>query len=182
MDAANLPSLAHALYYITWFCLFFGAVATFRPRLDRRRGLSFMFSGGIAVSIFGTTNQPPLLWALLPGCVCLAGSLALFTWARLSISRRYFSYLGSEDTPQFVFTAGPYAHIRHPFYASYLLALAAGCLMFPNPVTFAGAALSATGLYLTTRFEEEKFRHSPLAGEYDAYRQRTGRFFPKLGL
>jgi protein-S-isoprenylcysteine O-methyltransferase Ste14 len=30
------------------------------------------------------------------------------------------------------------------------------------------------------RKEERKFESSPLASEYEAYRQRTGRFIPKL--
>ncbi len=178
--AISALQLAHGGVYITWAVLFFGALATFKPQWDRRRELGILFSGGIALSIAGTTNQAVQIWGVLPGLACLLASLALFSWARAAISGRFFSYLGSRDTPQFVFTGGPYAYLRHPFYTSYLLALLAGCLMFPGVLTLAGAAAAATGMYATARFEEGKFADSPLAAEYDAYKRRTGRFFPKL--
>jgi protein-S-isoprenylcysteine O-methyltransferase Ste14 len=42
---------------------------------------------------------------------------------------------------------------------------------------FAG---TASLLASAARHEEQKFARSPLAGEYELYRQRTGRFLPKV--
>ena len=178
--AVSVPELAHGAVYATWTILFFGALTTFTPMLDRRRELAALFSAGIALSVVGTVRQGLQILGILPGAACLLASLGLFGWARVSISGRFFSYLGSRDTPQFVFTGGPYAYLRHPFYTSYLLALLGGCLMFPGVLSLAGAAAGAAGMYGASRFEEGKFAKSPLAAEYAAYMQRTGRFFPKL--
>jgi protein-S-isoprenylcysteine O-methyltransferase Ste14 len=104
--------------------------------------------------------------------------LGLFAWARHSIRGQYFSYVFSNDTPALLWTGGPFRYIRNPFYASYLLAMASVAMMLPGLIRF--LVFAATALLLTSaaRHEEQKFANSPLAGEYESYRQRTGRFLP----
>jgi protein-S-isoprenylcysteine O-methyltransferase Ste14 len=119
-------------------------------------------------------------WLVVPGCLGMAGALLLFEWARRSIRGQYFSYVFSDDTPALLWTGGPFAYIRNPFYASYLLAMASATLMLP--ALFRLAVFAGTVLLLTSaaRHEERKFARSPLAGEYASYLQRTGRFIPRL--
>jgi len=58
--------------------------------------------------------------------------------------------------------------------------MASVALMMPSP--FRLLVLAGTALLLTSaaRHEEKKFTHSPLAREYESYRERTGRFFPRI--
>lgn len=181
-DIDSLAGLAHSLVMGAWVILLVAALATFTPKLERRRSLILLATGGIFIALTGTTGRPLLPYTFVPGVTCLAAALGLFVWSRHAIRGRLFSYLGSKDLPTFVCTDGPYARIRHPVYTSYLIALIGSCLMFPGPASLSGAALSAIGLNLTARFEEDKFRRSSVAAEYEAYKQRTGRFFPRFGL
>lgn len=114
------------------------------------------------------------------GFACLITGLTLLEWAAFCIRGRMFSYLGSKDTPEFVFTGGPYAHIRHPFYTCYILTHAGIAMIFPNRVTISVAVFTFVMLWRAAEFEENKFASSPLAEPYRAYMARTGRFWPRF--
>ena len=140
---------------------------------------------GVGLSIWGPlvstqlASQPPL-WMSGLGVAGLALSLALFNWAALSIRGRTFSLAGHDDLPQFVHTSGPYAYIRNPFYASYILAGISTIVMWPSKWGLL-VVLLATGYYeWLARFEEKKFARSPVAAEYARYKARTGRLLPRV--
>ena len=157
---------------------FLGALLTFTPTRERRRGHSFPAVIAYAVVVTGTTRADLFNAAAIPGCLGLAGALGLFAWARLATQGRFFSYIASTDTPKFICTDGPYRWIRHPFYASYLLTLVSTAVLFPSLVTIIGTAVAILGFNRSAKFEEDKFEDSPLASEYRAYMTRTGRFLP----
>ena len=119
-------------------------------------------------------------WPRLLGFALLIAALTLLEWAAFSIRGKMFSYLGSKDTPQFLFTDGPYALIRHPFYSCYQLTHIAIALIFPTPWTLAVAAFTIALLHYGAIFEENKFARSPHADAYKAYMARTGRFWPRF--
>jgi len=133
--------------------------------------------GVLFVAIQGGRTTP---WTFVAGCLVALASLALLEWARITIRGRFFSCLFSDDVPGLIVTDGPYAHVRNPFYASYLLAYLAAAVMLPGVVTI--SLLVAMFLYYSAaaRHEERKFAGSPLADEYERYRRRTGRFVPRL--
>lgn len=158
-----------------------GAATIFSPRVGRRdpRGI------GVGLSLWGTllttraaTTPSPLQQSI--GVAGLLGALALFNWAAYSIRGRVFSFAGNDDVPQFVHRDGPYAYVRNPFYASYLLAEIAIVVMWP---TVWGIALVAGALLYfqwLARYEEEKFTRSPIAADYEVYKASTGRLLPRL--
>lgn len=158
-----------------------GAATTFRvvpgegapPRSE-------LVSLGFWAMMIPRSLVPLTPWLVVPGCVGMVAAVALFDWARHSIRGQYFSYVFSNDTPALLWTGGPFAYIRNPFYASYLLAMASVALMLPSLIRL--LVFAATALLLTSaaRHEERKFANSPLAVEYESYRQRTGRFIPRL--
>jgi protein-S-isoprenylcysteine O-methyltransferase Ste14 len=157
-----------------------GAATTFRivpGEAPPRR--SELVSLGFWAMLINSSSVRLNPWLVLPGCIGMVGALALFEWARRSIRGRYFSYVFSNDVPAMLWTGGPFAYIRNPFYASYLLAMASVALMWPSLTRFLVFAGAATLLVSAARHEEQKFARSPLAGEYQLYRQRTGRFLPK---
>ncbi len=117
---------------------------------------------------------------VVPGFAGLMGALALFEWARRSVRGRLFSYVFSDDQPGFLWTAGPFAYVRNPFYASYLLTMASANVMLPSVMSVIVLAATTTYFVSAALFEERKFARSPLAAEYEAYKRRTGRFLPRL--
>lgn len=159
----------------------FGATMIFTPFVGGRspRGV------GIAASIWGSlgaTTQAitPPLWVSMVGALGLLAALSLYHWAAFSIRGRTFSYAGNQDLPQFVHQSGPYAYIRNPFYASYLLAELATTVMWPSIWGALVVVLAAVYFEWLARFEEGKFERSPVAADYAQYKARTGRLFPQV--
>lgn len=163
---------------LVWMAIAAGFI--FTPDLGRRdpRGLGIVATlwGMIAVMQMGMSPPP---WIAAIGVAGLAASLAIFHWAALSIRGRVFSYAGNDDVPQFVHTSGPYAYVRNPFYASYLLTEISTVVIRPS-LWGAGVIVLAT-LYFQwlARFEEAKFARSAVAEEYARYKARTGRLLPR---
>ena len=85
------------------------------------------------------------------------------------------------DAPQHIVTYGAYKYIRHPFYASFLLAFLGVSLACPHVVTIFCAGYSFLMLTLTAKREEKRLSESAFGEEYKAYMKRTGRFIPRFG-
>jgi protein-S-isoprenylcysteine O-methyltransferase Ste14 len=119
-------------------------------------------------------------WRFAAALALYAFSLALFWWC-IGVNRgRPLSLAFSADPPRHLVAAGPYALVRHPFYASYLLCWAAGALAAGEPLLIA-TVLGMGWLYHRAALAEEaKFAASPLAGEYARYAARTKRYVPFL--
>jgi protein-S-isoprenylcysteine O-methyltransferase Ste14 len=178
----SLTRIFEFLPFVVFFWMIAGAMRVFtRTPGDMRNARGF----GVGLSIWGPlastqlATQPPL-WVSGIGVAGLLLSLVLFQWAAQSIRGRTFSLAGHDDLPQFVHTSGPYAYIRNPFYASYLLAGISTIVMWPS-VWGLVVELVAIGYYeWLARFEEGKFLRSPVAAQYAAYKAQTGRLFPRL--
>jgi protein-S-isoprenylcysteine O-methyltransferase Ste14 len=162
-------------YEIFWATRTFGMAKGQRPALALEiLPLSYAI---VIHKVFRTPVQP---WLAIPGIAVLAGSLSLYEWARRSIRGKFFSLASSHDTPEFLWTGGPFAYIRNPFYASYLLSYAGAAIIFPTVTTLAVFVVMIAFYQTVARSEELKFQRSALSREYAAYRQRTGRFIPKV--
>jgi protein-S-isoprenylcysteine O-methyltransferase Ste14 len=164
---------------VAWWQLA-GASRTFTPAGTRRSPLAALISVAYVALFFGAWIEP--LNAVLVGAGWLgsAAGLALFEWARRTARGQFFSYIFSNDTPTFLCTEGPFAYIRNPFYTSYLLVMASAAVM--RPTFFRGLVVLGMVIYFLSAalYEERKFNASEIAAEYGAYKQRTGRFLPKL--
>jgi len=166
---------------LVWVGHFAGAARTFsRAKEEPPSPLIYVFSMAVFVLIYWSFRGPFQASMAIPGLVGLVGSLVLFESARRSVRGRFFSYIYSNDTPEFLWTSGPYTYIRNPFYASYLLSYIAAAIMFPGVASLAVVLVMTVYFNVAARFEERKFGRSPLATEYKAYLQRTGRFIPRL--
>jgi len=157
-----------------------GAGFIFRPDVGQRdlRGL------GVVATLWGMIlavriGTPAPMWIATVGVAGLLASLVLFHWAAFSIRGRVFSYAGHDDLPQFVHTAGPYAYVRNPFYASYLLTEISAVVMWPSLWGAVLILLATCYFQWLARFEEAKFARSPVAEAYARYKARTGRLLPR---
>ncbi|MGH9149213.1 MAG: methyltransferase family protein, partial [Acidimicrobiales bacterium] len=118
--------------------------------------------------------------ARLAGIMVAAGAIALLWWTVGSHRARLALWHQDDDAPVEIVTWGPYRLVRHPFYTSFLSALAAGALVAPHAVTAAPALFGLVALTLTARREERRLAASHLGAQYRAYLGRTGRFLPRV--
>ena len=84
------------------------------------------------------------------------------------------------DRPHHIVTYGPYRRIRHPFYASFLLALFAVFVFAPQAGTLSVLIYGFVVLNFTAGREERRLKNSEFGSEYRRYMQQAGRFWPKL--
>jgi len=109
----------------------------------------------------------------------LAAAVALFAWAARVNRARPLGLAFASSVPDHVQTRGPYALVRHPFYASYLLAFAGGWLAAATPWLAPAFALGLWTYWRAAGREERALLASPVGSVYRAYVQRTGMFVPR---
>lgn len=112
----------------------------------------------------------------------LAAALALFLWAAWTNRRRKLALAFGGQLPAHLQTGGPYRLVRHPFYASYLLAFAGGAVAAWTPWLLPALAAGAITYARAARAEEASFLATPLAEAYRAYARRVGMFVPRAPL
>ncbi len=87
----------------------------------------------------------------------------------------------TNDAPKHIVTWGAYERIRHPFYASFLLAFLAAFLYCPQSGTLATFVYGIIILNRTAAREEQRLSTSEFGQEYKDYMTSTGRFIPRWG-
>src|SRR5688572_20271029 len=136
-----LRQIVQTVAVVVWVRHFTGAARTFSaPKGERPSPTIYFFSLATVVLGYRLFNTPLETRMVILGLAAFAGSLILFEWARWSVRGKYFSYIFSKDTPHFICTSGPYAYIRNPFYASYMLSYIGAAMMFPGLTAFAVVA------------------------------------------
>jgi protein-S-isoprenylcysteine O-methyltransferase Ste14 len=74
---------------------------------------------------------------------------------------------------------GIYGWIRNPCVVGADLLALGTLLIAPSLVALLALALNVVGYHLKIRFEEE-YLQQVFGAEYETYRMRTGRYFPRL--
>jgi len=118
-----------------------------------------------------------LRWTGLTMCA-IGGGLMIWTFRRLGKNLTDTVVTRRDHT---LVTHGPYRFVRHPFYVSGAVFALGTSLVAANWLLFLGAVLFVGLIIIRTRTEEEKLL-TRFGESYRAYRQRTGRFIPKLRL
>lgn len=140
--------------------------------------ISFLITGALGTWVLASRIAVrPVNGAV--AAVLLIAALALYEWARRTIRHRGFHIAWSGYVPDALCERGPYAHVRHPIYASYILAFLAMLVALPGIATvaiFLGNAVLFTHASLS---DERAIAMSGLADEYAHYRRRAGRFLPR---
>ena len=142
----------------------------------------FLLAGGALVAArvgaLALSHAPEAVAA----CAVATSSLSIaLLWSTAATHRVPLAlWHQANDAPVHLVTWGPYRRIRHPYYASFLLALLATALAAPHPATVAAFLLGVTVLTLTARREERRLLSSQFGAEYAGYMASTGRFLPKL--
>lgn len=83
------------------------------------------------------------------------------------------------DAPRLIVTYGAYRRVRHPMYASFLLAFFGAFLAAPHWTTLSLLLYAFLILTLAAAGEEARLRRSEFGAEYASYMRVAGRFWPK---
>jgi protein-S-isoprenylcysteine O-methyltransferase Ste14 len=111
---------------------------------------------------------------LLPG----AAGIAMMYWTMTNLGKNLTDTVSTRRDATLV-TAGPYRYVRHPFYVTAALLMAAVALLSANwLIAVFGFAVIAL-LVLRTPKEEQKLVEK-FGDAYRDYMARTGRFVPRL--
>lgn len=145
-------------------------------RITAAAGLAFAALHFCIIQTF-EINAPVRTFIAL---VIYSASLLLFWWGVVASGRQRLPACFTSMEPVVLVTAGPYRVIRHPFYASYLLAWAAGALATLHPLLI-GSLVTMSILYTRAAWAEEKALLSGIhSSAYHIYRSRTGMLIPLL--
>ena len=133
------------------------------------------FASGIVFYRYPWSSFPPFAGVLqVLGAVLLFLGLPLFTAGAYLTGKYVYSKLPGERP---LLQRGPYRYIRHPIYLSFLLT-SVGFLLLAENIVMVPLLFALTALKYPKPEEEELIQ---LYGDaYREYRNRTGRFFPRL--
>lgn len=117
-----------------------------------------------------------LMWA--GGTIALLGA-SLTLWSRFALARNYVGGYTLHNDHRLV-QHGPYCFVRHPMYVGFLLTSAGVVVATGNAIILITDFVLRLS-YLGYRvWREEMNLKSMFGGDYEAYRERTGKFFPRL--
>lgn len=116
-------------------------------------------------------------WVSPLGLALALPGFAFALWARRRLGR-WFVPTAAVLEGQSLEQAGPYAFVRHPFYAGLWWALAWGSLALNSVATLIAAALMAPVLSVLAR-GEEALLHQHFASTYEDYARRVPRWVPR---
>ena len=137
-------------------------------------GEASFLSGIAAIAWVGLFGGLAIGAATLLALALAAASVTLYEWARRTVGRKHLHIGLTDRVPDAVIEAGPYRHLRHPFYLSYLVAFAAVALAMRSRLG-TGVLLANTALFVVMALHDERvLARSPLAGPYADYRRRVG--------
>lgn len=123
-------------------------------------------------------DQP--LGAQLFGLSIMLVSVGLF-WLTIRETRKAKLLAAfDEGLPHDLVTTGPYAHVRHPFYTSYIMLWLGWAISCWHVFAIVPAIFMVVTFWSAARDEEAKFARTTFAAAYAEYKRNTGRFFPRL--
>ena len=91
-----------------------------------------------------------------------------------------WSKLYAAQTAKTLATTGPYAYVRHPQYAGFVLIMFGFLLQWPTLITLVMFPILVF-MYVRLALQEEREVRAEFGAEYERYAARTPRFFPRLG-
>jgi len=107
-----------------------------------------------------------------------AGALLVF-WTNRTLGSNFSSTLILRDGHQLI-QHGPYRHVRHPMYTSFLVMLAGLLLLAANWIVGGAPILFILLLMAMRTPREERMLLGRFGDEYRRYMERTGRYLPRL--
>lgn len=150
---------------VTYAALFIGFVLVYLP------GRFLSWSGIVAP----TTHGPPQV----AGMIIVAIGTVIALWCVFT-----FVFIGKGtpapfDPPRKLVIRGPYRFVRNPMYIGAGMTIAGAAVFYQSLSIFIYACLFFLITHLFVVFYEEPTLRRVFGDEYEAYRRRTRRWWPK---
>jgi protein-S-isoprenylcysteine O-methyltransferase Ste14 len=116
----------------------------------------------------------------LAGLALAVLSTALLFWVNWALGANFSTELSIRKDHQLV-QAGPYRWVRHPMYTVFFLMFAGFFLLTANWAVGLIPLATLLIVILIRTPREERMLADQFGAEYLRYRERTGRYLPKLG-
>ncbi len=117
-------------------------------------------------------------WIHWLGAGMLLVSIPFMSWVHRTLGE-HFSYAFETKNEQKLVTSGPYSRVRHPLYSVHNLFNLGMVLLTANIPLIIFAIIGVPLTYVRMK-DEERMMIEEFGSEYEKYRERTGRIFPKL--
>ncbi|MFW9975955.1 MAG: methyltransferase family protein, partial [Candidatus Thorarchaeota archaeon] len=92
---------------------------------------------------------------------------------------QHYSYALETKSEQKIVTSGPYARVRHPLYSTHNVFNLGMIFLTANIPLIFFAFIGIPFTYARMK-KEEQMMLDKFGAEYEEYRMKTGRIFPKL--
>jgi protein-S-isoprenylcysteine O-methyltransferase Ste14 len=112
------------------------------------------------------------------GAFCVAAGAVINILGRFSLKRNWSNHIKIYEDQSLV-TSGVYHLVRHPLYASLMLMLLGGAVVYTNYL----CAILTLVIFIPFMYYRAKQEEVFLIREfntYEAYREKTGMFFPEF--
>jgi protein-S-isoprenylcysteine O-methyltransferase Ste14 len=141
---------------------------------SRHPGIDFLAhdSGHLLEVLFGWRANPHFgPFHIASNLIILAGFVLLASAWRV---------LYAAQVKRALATTGPYAYVRHPQYAAFIVIMFGFLLQWPTLVTLAMFPILVF-MYVRLALAEEREVQAQFGAEYERYAAQTPRFVPRLG-
>ena len=139
--------------------------------------IGFLVQYAINPAWLGALSVPFPDWLRWIGITLGCASFALYAWAQATLGKAWSPHLQMREQHHLV-TTGPYARMRHPIYAAYIIFMTSIALITANWFFIALLVVSVVVLALRIP-KEEQMLIEVFGEEYRTYMQRTGELLPK---
>ncbi len=103
--------------------------------------------------------------------------LGMYVWARLNLGEFFCQQAEIQEQHRLV-ESGPYQYVRHPIFTSFFVIGIGVLLLNPSLVTVI-VVVSSIVIFVRSARQDEEMLSEHVPG-YEAYMERTPRFFPRL--
>jgi protein-S-isoprenylcysteine O-methyltransferase Ste14 len=138
--------------------------------------IGFLVLYAINPTWLGALSVPFPNWLRWVGIILGGASFALYASAQATLGKEWSPHLQMREQHHLV-TTGPYARMRHPIHAAYIIFMTSIALVTANWFFIALLVVSVVVLALRIP-KEEQMLIGVFGGEYRMYIQRTGGLFP----
>jgi protein-S-isoprenylcysteine O-methyltransferase Ste14 len=138
-------------------------------------GFALLFNPGIHVPDLQITPHIAILGIV--GLVLDLAGVGFAIWARLALGTNWAGMVMTIKQGHELVQTGPYAIVRHPIYAGFLLAMAGTAVTIGTLSCYLGLLAGLVALMIRVGLEENLMREQ-FDATHEAYRQRTKKLIP----
>ena len=142
-------------------------------------GLAIVPGFYVATGIPEATDHSLPLWAVVIGAALFCLAMWVFRRTHKQLGRNWSITLEIRQKHELI-CAGPYAHVRHPMYTSFLLMGLAQAFLLPNWVAGLAGIVGFAVLFFLRVDKEERMMLDVFGPQYRAYMDKTKRIIPYL--